>query len=78
MLHIRDVEIQPKGEIEDRIYVRLVIEGLATERAVERLREAVELHYRGGKTVIDGDAAVPVADLLEILERDSGISEGRC
>lgn len=71
MLHIRSVNVGEHGEIDDRIYISFSIEGLATPRAVERLKNAVELHYRNGKTAINGDAAIPVADLIDILERNN-------
>jgi len=71
MLHIRDVRIEPKGEIDDRVFVHFVIEGLATERAVAAIRNAIELHYKNGRTVINGDASVPVGALIEILERNN-------
>ena len=78
MLHIRSVRIGEHGEINDRMFISFTIEGLATERAVERLKEAVEIHYRKGKTVINGDAAIPVGALIDILERNNDVaSEGR-
>jgi len=77
MLHIRDVKVAEKGNIDDRVYISFVIEGLATERAVKALKDAIELHYNNGRTVIDGDAAVPVGALIEIFERNNDIGGGR-
>ena len=77
MLHIRDVKIAEKGNIDNRVFISFTIEGLATERAVKALKDAIELHYNNGRTVINGDAAVPVADLIDILQRNNGFSEGR-
>jgi len=77
MLHIRDVSVGEKGNIDNRVFISFTIEGLATERAVKALKDAIELHYNNGRTVINGDAAVPVADLIEILQRNNGFSEGR-
>ena len=77
MLHIRDVTVGEKGNIDDRVYISFTIEGLATERAVKALKDAIELHYNNGRTVINGDAAIPVADLIAILERNNDFCEGR-
>ena len=78
MLHIRDVKVAEKSSnIDGRVWISLTIEGLATERAVKALKDAIELHYNNGRTVIDGDAAVPVADLIEILQRDNDYCGGR-
>jgi len=77
MLHIRDVSVGEKGNIDNRVFISFTIEGLATARAVKALKDAIELHYNNGRTVINGDAAVPVADLIDILQRNNGFSEGR-
>jgi len=71
MLHIRGVHVAEKGEIDDRVWVSFTIEGLATERAAKALKDAVELHYRNGRTALNGDAAIPVGALVEILERNN-------
>jgi len=77
VLHIRNVSVGEKGNIDDRVYISFTIEGLATERAAKALKDAIELHYNNGRTVINGDAAVPVADLIDILERNNDCG-GRC
>ena len=77
MLHIRHIKVSDKGEIDDRRFITLEIEGLITERALNALNETVELHYRNGRTVINGDAAIPIASLIDVLERNNDYSEGR-
>jgi hypothetical protein len=77
MLHITDVHVTEVEELEDRVHVDLRLQGYVTPRAAEELKEASAMHYRGGRAVIDGDAALPVSLIIEILKRENDYCEGR-
>jgi hypothetical protein len=77
MLHVAEVQITEVEELDDRVHVDLRLQGYVTPRAAEELKEASAMHYRGGRAVIDGDAAIPVSLLVEILQRDNDYCEGR-